>query len=91
MDSERKAIKNITKFIDKNRNHISIIIVSKDFMLRLKDNADMVNIESRVVEKDGEEGEVWFLNHVPVVMNNMLEEGCIIEDDKGEHLFFENF
>lgn len=91
MDSERKTIKNITKFIDRNKDNISIILVSKDFMLRLKDHADLISIESKLVEKDGEEGEVWFLNKVPIVMNSMLEEGCIIEDDKGEHLFFENF
>lgn len=91
MDSERKTIKNIVNFINKNKRNISIILVSKDFMLRLKDHADLIDITSRMIEKSGEEGEVWFLNNVPIVMNSMLEEGCIIEDDRGEHLFFENF
>lgn len=87
----RKKIKNLTKFIKKNKDSIAIILVSKDFMVKLKNEADLVDIEYRLLENDGEEQDVWFLNGAPIVMNSAVKEGCIVEDTEGEHIFFTNF
>lgn len=87
----RKKIKNLTQFIKKNKESIAIILVSKDFMVKLKNEADLVDIETKVLTNDGEEQEVWFLNGSPIVMNSAITEGCIVEDINGEHFFFTNF
>lgn len=74
-----------------NIDFVSIILVSKDFMIKLKNESDLVEIEIRTVSDGEDEQEVWFLNGIPIVMNSAIEEGCIVEDSKGEHVVFTNF
>jgi hypothetical protein len=91
MSETRKKIKNLTKFIKRNKEFISIILVSKDFMVKLKNESDLINIDIKTVSDGDDEREIWFLNGCPIVFNSALTEGCIIEDSSGEHIIFSNF
>lgn len=95
VDDLKKNIQNFRKLIEKNKDFLSLIVVSKDFMLKLKQYPQEVKIEEKVVindttsDEDEREKEVWYLFDIPMVFNSALEQGCIIEDSKGDSLIFE--
>jgi len=93
MDSLIKNIRNLKSFIKKNRDFISVIVVSKDFMIKLKQIAGEVDFEQRFIydPEEKEEQEVWYLFDIPIIYNNSLKTGCIVEDSNGDTLVFNNF
>lgn len=93
MDDIVKNIRNLKKFIQKNHDFIELIVVSKDFMIKLKQIAGEVDFEQRFIydAEEKEDIEVWYLFGVPVVYNNSLKYGCIIEDSNHDTIVFEDF
>lgn len=76
----RRAIKNLSGLIKKNKEHITRIILSEEFSLTLKKHSDIVEFTS--TEKD--EIKIWFLFGVEAVMSNIMRHGCALEMKNGE-------
>lgn len=93
MDDMIKNIRNLKFFVKKNRDFISVIFVSKDFMLKLKQIAGEIDFEQRFIydAEEKEEQEVWYLFGIPIVYNNSLKRGCVIEDSNKDTIVFDNF
>ena len=79
MNNIKKTIKNLKNILSKNRSKILYLLVSEDFMLRIKERSELLKIE------EYEEGK-YSLFDVPLKFSNMLKEGAVFEMSDGEFI-----
>lgn len=97
----RKNISNLHEIIVRNMSKIRRLIVSTDFMLNLKEAADLIEINSSIEKGTKqhdfqevhatytEEDEIWFLWDVPLTFSNTLAKDAIMEMLDGSNVIIE--
>jgi len=74
----KKFINNLQLLLSKNKDHISRIVVSLDFMEKLAKFPQFLKISE--IDDD------WFLFDVPLKESNVLNSGAILEMKNGEFI-----
>lgn len=84
-------IKKAIKLINTNKENISQILVSEDFMLKISKFPSEITIDVRVVSLSREDTtEVYFLFGVPLAYSNILTAGAVLIMKNGENIILKN-
>ena len=81
-----KDVKKVIKLIKANKEEVDSIIVTEDFMLKLSKKADKVKIESKIIKKEKDEFEQYYLFDIPMIFSNNLAAGAILNMKNGENV-----
>lgn len=102
INKERSNVKKIAKLINKNRHLIDRIIVSEEFMLKLAENADLVDIDEKIIKmtsdyefdkhthKTEDEISQTYLFKVPCFISAHVIHGAVLEMKNGEYFVLKN-
>jgi len=87
MNKIEKAI----KLIDTNKENISQILVSEEFMLKIAKFPSKIKIDVRSVElSKNDTAEIYFLFGVPLTYSNILTSGAVLVMKNGENIILKN-
>lgn len=97
----RKNVVNLRLIVERNYSQITRLIVSYDFMLNLKEAADLIEINNQTENETKqhnfqevhatytEENEIWFLWGIPLTFSNSLAKDAIMEMRDGSTVVIE--
>jgi len=87
MNKIRKTI----KLIKTNKENLSKILVSEDFMLKISQFPLDLEIEVKSVSFSKEDStEEYFLFGIPLVYSNILNKDAVLITKKGENIILKN-
>ncbi len=99
---ERNNLNKIKLLINKNKHNISRIVVSEEFLLILKEYADIIEIETKKLKMTSEHSfagvdntsedyiEITYLFGVPCEISTHIIHGVVLEMVDGEFFVLKN-
>lgn len=79
------------KLIDTNKENISQILVSEDFLLKIAKFPTKIKIDVKSVDlSKNDKIEMYFLFGVPLVYSNILSSGAVLIMKNGENVVLKN-